>query len=85
VTQSLRMILAGRGIHVYAALPGPVDTDMAPPIDIPLASPESVARAILDEVESGDEEIFPDPLSEQMAKAALTAHPRRSSDRWRCW
>ena len=52
---------------MHAALPGPVDTDMAR-IDIPKASPESVARAILDGVENGDEEIFPDPMSEPLAE-----------------
>lgn len=72
LTQSLRMILAGRGIGVHAALPGPVDTDMAPPMDIPLASPESVARAIFDGVERGEEEIFPDAMSEQLAEGWRT-------------
>jgi NAD(P)-dependent dehydrogenase (short-subunit alcohol dehydrogenase family) len=67
LTQSLRALLAGQGVTVHAALPGPVDTDMAPNIDIPKASPESVARAIFDGVEKGEQEIFPDPLSEPMA------------------
>ena len=68
LTQSLRLALAGQGVTVHAALPGPVDTDMAPTIDIPKASPESVARAILDGVEKGDEEIFPDPMSAAIAE-----------------
>jgi NAD(P)-dependent dehydrogenase (short-subunit alcohol dehydrogenase family) len=68
LTQSLRAALAGRGVDVHAVLPGPVDTDMGPSIDIPKASPESVARAILDGVVNGDEEIFPDPMSESMAE-----------------
>jgi NAD(P)-dependent dehydrogenase (short-subunit alcohol dehydrogenase family) len=67
LTQSLRATLAGRGVSVYAALPGPVDTDMAPKIDIPKASPQSVARAIFDGVDNGDEEIFPDPTSAAVA------------------
>jgi short-subunit dehydrogenase len=66
-TQSLRMALAGRGVTVHAVLAGPVDTDMGPRTDIPKASPESVARAIFDGVSDGDEEIFPDPLSEPVA------------------
>jgi hypothetical protein len=37
-------------------------------LDIPKASPESVARAILDGVEKGEEEIFPDPMSESVAE-----------------
>jgi len=68
LTQSLRAALAGRGVSVYAALPGPVDTDMGPRIDIPKATPASVARAILDGVENGDEDIFPDPVSQPMAE-----------------
>lgn len=68
LTQSLRAALAGQGVDVFAVLPGPVDTDMGPTFDIPKASPESVARAILDGVENGDEEIFPDPMSESMAE-----------------
>jgi NAD(P)-dependent dehydrogenase (short-subunit alcohol dehydrogenase family) len=68
LTQSLRMALAGAGVTVHAVLAGPVDTDMAPRIDIPKASVESVARAIFDGMDSGDEEIFPDPLSEPVAE-----------------
>ncbi len=36
-------------------------------LDIPKAPPEDVARAILDGVERGDEEIFPDPMSLALA------------------
>jgi NAD(P)-dependent dehydrogenase (short-subunit alcohol dehydrogenase family) len=68
LTQSLRATLAAQGVSVYAALPGPVDTEMGPPGDLPKASPESVARAIFDGVEIGDEEIFPDPLSAAVAE-----------------
>jgi NAD(P)-dependent dehydrogenase (short-subunit alcohol dehydrogenase family) len=66
-TQSVRLALSGRGVSVHAVLPGPVDTDMAPQIDIPKAPPESVARAILDGVVNGEEEIFPDALSAAIA------------------
>jgi hypothetical protein len=37
-------------------------------LDIPKASSQSVARAILDGVEKGEEEIFPDPMSESVAE-----------------
>jgi NAD(P)-dependent dehydrogenase (short-subunit alcohol dehydrogenase family) len=69
LAQSLRALLAGRGVSVHAVLAGPVDTDMSRALDIPKASPESVARAILHGVEEGDEEIFPDPMSELMAES----------------
>jgi NAD(P)-dependent dehydrogenase (short-subunit alcohol dehydrogenase family) len=68
LSQSLRVLLAGRGVSVHRVLPGPVDTDMTRDLDIPKASPESVARAILDGVEQGEEEIFPDPMSESVAE-----------------
>ena len=67
LTQSLRALLAGRGVTVHAVLTGPVDTDMTRGFDIPKASPESVARAIFDGVEQGEEDIFPDPLSASLA------------------
>jgi NAD(P)-dependent dehydrogenase (short-subunit alcohol dehydrogenase family) len=68
LAQSLRALLAGRGVRVHVVLPGPVDTDMSRNLDIPKASPESVARAIFDGVEKGEEEIFPDPMSESIAE-----------------
>jgi NAD(P)-dependent dehydrogenase (short-subunit alcohol dehydrogenase family) len=64
---SLRALLAGRGIRVHAVLTGPTDTDMTRGLDIPKASASSVAAAILDGVENGDEEIFPDAMSALLA------------------
>jgi NAD(P)-dependent dehydrogenase (short-subunit alcohol dehydrogenase family) len=69
LTQSLRALLAGRGVSVHAVLSGPVDTDMIRDWDIPKSSPESVARAIFDGVEKGEEDIFPDPMSGSMAES----------------
>jgi short-subunit dehydrogenase len=69
LSQSLRALLAGRGVRVHAVLTGPVDTDMSRGLDIPKASPESVARAIFDGVEKGEEDIFPDPMSESMEES----------------
>ena len=69
LTQSLRALLAGRGVRVHAVLTGPTDTDMTRGFDIPKASPESVARAIFDGVENGEEDIFPDPMSQSMAQS----------------
>ena len=53
LTQSLRALVAGRGVSVHAVLTGPTDTDMTRGFEIPKASPESVARAIFDGVEAG--------------------------------
>ncbi len=69
LTRSLRALLAGRGVSVHAALPGMIDTDMSRGVDMPKSAPESVARGILDGVESGEEDIFPDPASELLAES----------------
>jgi NAD(P)-dependent dehydrogenase (short-subunit alcohol dehydrogenase family) len=72
MTQSLRALLAGRGVKVHAVLTGPTDTDMTRGFEIPKASPESVARGIFDGVEKGEEDIFPDPASQSIAEGWRT-------------
>jgi len=69
LTQSLRALLAGRGVRVHAVLTGPTDTDMTRGFEIPKASPESVARAIFDALDNGEEDIFPDPMSASVAES----------------
>jgi NAD(P)-dependent dehydrogenase (short-subunit alcohol dehydrogenase family) len=69
LTQSMRTLLAGRGVSVHAVLTGPVDTDMTRGFDIPKSSAESVARAIFDGLEKEEEDIFPDPTSQSMAES----------------
>jgi NAD(P)-dependent dehydrogenase (short-subunit alcohol dehydrogenase family) len=69
LTQSLRALLAGRGVQVHAVLTGTVDTDMTRSVDIPKASPQSVARAIFDAIEKEEEDIFPDPVSQTLAES----------------
>jgi NAD(P)-dependent dehydrogenase (short-subunit alcohol dehydrogenase family) len=67
LTQSLRALLALRGVSVHAVLTGPPDTHMTRGLLMPKASPESVARAILDGVERDEEDIFPDSISAALA------------------
>jgi NAD(P)-dependent dehydrogenase (short-subunit alcohol dehydrogenase family) len=69
LTQSLRVLVAGRGVRVHAVLTGPVDTDMTRGLDIPKASPRSVARAIFDGVDTRQDDIFPDPMSQSLAQS----------------
>jgi NAD(P)-dependent dehydrogenase (short-subunit alcohol dehydrogenase family) len=57
----------GQGVRVHAVLTGPVDTDMVRDLDIPKSSPQTVARGILDGVDRGEDDIFPDPLSASLA------------------
>lgn len=66
MTLSIRADLAARGITVHGVFPGPVDTDMARDFEMVKATPASVAEAILDGIARGDEDIFPDDVSQQM-------------------
>jgi NAD(P)-dependent dehydrogenase (short-subunit alcohol dehydrogenase family) len=68
-TQSLRALLTGEGVSVHAVVLGPVDTDMNRGFEIPKASPQSVAAAIFDALQKGEQEIFPDPASASIANA----------------
>src|SRR2546430_11396917 len=40
VTQSLRALLTGRGVSVYAVMPGPIDTDVVRALEIPKTPPQ---------------------------------------------
>jgi NAD(P)-dependent dehydrogenase (short-subunit alcohol dehydrogenase family) len=66
LTESLRADLAPRGVRVHAAFPGPIDTDMIRDLDLPKTSAADVARAILDGVAGGRDQIFPDPMSAEL-------------------
>jgi NAD(P)-dependent dehydrogenase (short-subunit alcohol dehydrogenase family) len=72
MTQSWRAFWAPRGVTVHAVLTGPTDTDMTRGFEIPKASAESVARAIFDGLENGDEDIFPDPMSRSLPESWRT-------------
>jgi NAD(P)-dependent dehydrogenase (short-subunit alcohol dehydrogenase family) len=66
MTQALRAELKPRKIAVHAVFPGPVDTDMTKGIALPKASPESVAKAIVEGLARGEEDIGPDPMSAEV-------------------
>ena len=68
MTQSLRALVASEGVTVHGVFLGPVDTDMNRGFDIPKASPESAAQGIFDGVENGEDDIFPDPMSQSIAE-----------------
>ena len=63
LSQSLRALLAPRGVSVHAVMAGPMDTEMSRDLPVAKASTESVARAIFDAVQAGEDDIFPDPIS----------------------
>jgi len=63
LTQAARVLLAVQGTSVFGVYAGPVDTDMTRDLLLPKTSPEDVAVAILDAIEAGQEDIFPDPFA----------------------
>jgi NAD(P)-dependent dehydrogenase (short-subunit alcohol dehydrogenase family) len=69
LTQSFRADLAKRGVAVHGVFPGAVDTDMIRAFAMPKTPAIDVARAILDGIEAGVEDIFPDPMSQQVYSA----------------
>jgi short-subunit dehydrogenase len=72
LTQALRALLKAQGTQVFAVYPGPVDTDMAAQLPIAKTAPAAVAAAVLEGLAGGREDIFPDPVSEQMGRTFLS-------------
>lgn len=68
MTQALRALLAADGVTVHGVVLGPIDTDMNRGFNIPKAPPESAAQGIFDGLERGEEDIFPDPVSQSVAE-----------------
>jgi len=66
VTQALRPELRGKHIDVLAVLPGPIDTDMVKALQLPKTSPADVANGVIAGIARGEEDIFPDPMAQQM-------------------
>jgi NAD(P)-dependent dehydrogenase (short-subunit alcohol dehydrogenase family) len=69
LTQAARTLLGPQGTAVLGVYPGPVDTDMTRDLALPKTPPRDVAFAILDGVDAGQEDIFPDPLSVDFSRA----------------
>jgi len=63
LTQAARILLGAQGTSVFGVYAGPVDTDMVRELALPKTSPRDVAFAILDGIEAGHEDIFPDPFA----------------------
>ncbi len=75
MTQALRKELGERGIDVFAAYPGAVDTEMVRSFEMDKTPAAIVAKNTLDAVEEGTLDSFPDPMAEQ-AGAAWLKNPR---------
>lgn len=63
LTQAARVLLGAQGTSVFGVYPGPVDTDMSRALTFPKTSARDVAKAVLDGIEAGQEDIFPDPFA----------------------
>lgn len=74
LTQSFRADLAKRGVAVHGVFPGAVDTDMIRSFAMPKTPAIDVARAIVDGIEAGVEDIFPDPMAQQVYAAWRRDH-----------
>ncbi|WP_328751837.1 SDR family oxidoreductase [Streptomyces sp. NBC_00285] len=70
-TNSLRIELAPKGIHVTGVHMGYVDTGMAAHADGPKMPPEQLVTTVYDAVEAGEYEVLADELTAQV-KAALS-------------
>jgi NAD(P)-dependent dehydrogenase (short-subunit alcohol dehydrogenase family) len=74
MTQSLRAALAGKGIEVFGVFPGAVDTDMLAGVQMAKAPPADIAKAVIRGIDTGVEDIFPDPMSTQLYAAWRQDH-----------
>ena len=67
VTQCIRAELAAKGVLVQGVYPGPIDTDMAEPLEMPKEPPSAVAEATIAGLAEGAEEVFPDAMAKDLA------------------
>lgn len=64
--QASRAELKAKNISIHGIFPGPIDTDMARPMEMPKTSAKETAENILNGIEAGIEDIYPDPMSAQL-------------------
>ena len=74
LTQSFRADLAKRGIRVHGVFPGAVDTEMARSFEIPKTPAIDVAHATLAGIDANEEDIYPDPMAQQVYAAWREDH-----------
>ena len=84
-TNSLRLELAPKGVHVVGVHVGYVDTAMAAHATDPKMDPADLVRTVMDAVEAGEYEVLADETSVQL-KAGLSApiegmYPQLANDR----
>ncbi|MEM9340992.1 MAG: SDR family NAD(P)-dependent oxidoreductase [Bacteroidota bacterium] len=73
MTQSMRGKLKPEGISVHGVYPGPVATRMTENMEMDTTPASTVAENILEGIENGVEEIFPDAMSQQVGPVFLSS------------
>ncbi len=66
LSQGIRIELAERGIAVHTVNPGPIDTDLAKEFPTDKADTDETAVDILDRLEDGEADVFPDQQGREM-------------------
>jgi NAD(P)-dependent dehydrogenase (short-subunit alcohol dehydrogenase family) len=66
LTQGVRAELAQQGTLVVGVFPGPVDTAMSEGVPLEKFPPIQIAQAALQGVEQGNEDVYPDSVSQQV-------------------
>lgn len=69
LTQGIRAELAQQGTQIIGVFPGPVDTEMSEGVQMDKVAPSEIARAVLQAVEKGIEDVYPDPVSQNVFAA----------------
>lgn len=77
LTQGARILLGLQGTAVFGVYACPLDTDIIRELALPTSSAHDVAMAILDGIEAGQEDIFPDPSSAAFGRV-LASSPKAS-------
>lgn len=72
MTQGMRAEMAPNNTLVMGVYPGVIDTDMAESFEIEKDSPENVAKNIVEGIENGVEDVFPDAMSAQIGPLYAT-------------
>lgn len=83
-TQGLRAELSRQGIFVQGVYPGPVDTRLSAGFEAAKPSPVEVARVILQALENGEEDVFPDAMSANSYQS-FKADPKQLEKEYAAW
>ncbi len=72
LTQGIRAELKAQGTQVLGVYPGPIDTEMAVNMPMDKTPPSTVADAVFTAIETGSDDVYPDPMSIETHAAILS-------------